>query len=137
VPNVTTGKPELVSQLLAAKEASGKTFTQIGKEIGRTNLYTTQLFFNQVGNQSSACRRQPCINSSSCGSRGCGRLTQCDDMPGRQQRVLCWLAGVPTLGEAARHCLGKCADGRHYCCVALLSCSADAAESGAGARAKR
>lgn len=43
-----TGKAELVSQLLAAKEASGKTFTQISKEIGRTNLYTTQLFFNQV-----------------------------------------------------------------------------------------
>jgi cyanate lyase len=42
------GKPELVSQLLAAKEASGKTFTQIGQEIGRTNLYTTQLFFNQA-----------------------------------------------------------------------------------------
>jgi cyanate lyase len=58
VPNTTAGKPELVSQLLAAKEASGKTFTQIGKEIGRTNLYTTQLFFNQVGDQTSACRRQ-------------------------------------------------------------------------------
>lgn len=42
------GKAELVSQLLAAKEASGKTFTQISKEIGRTNLYTTQLFFNQA-----------------------------------------------------------------------------------------
>lgn len=45
----SAGKAELVSQLLAAKEASGKTFTQISQEIGRTNLFTTQLFFNQVG----------------------------------------------------------------------------------------
>ena len=44
------GKYDLVGQLLAAKEASGKTFTQISQEIGLTNAYTAQLFYNQVGN---------------------------------------------------------------------------------------
>ncbi len=42
------GKHDLVGQLLAAKEASGKTFTQISKEIGLTNAFTAQLFYNQV-----------------------------------------------------------------------------------------
>lgn len=45
-------KPELVSQLLEAKEATGKTFTQIAQEVKLTNLYTAQLFHNQVW-----CRR--------------------------------------------------------------------------------
>ena len=35
-------------KLLLAKKASGKTFTQIAKEVGLTNLYTAQLFHNQV-----------------------------------------------------------------------------------------
>lgn len=42
------GKYDLVSQLLAAKEASGKTFTQISTEIGLTNAFTAQLFHNQA-----------------------------------------------------------------------------------------
>lgn len=42
------GKFDLVGQLLAAKEASGKTFTQISKEIGLTNAFTAQLFHNQA-----------------------------------------------------------------------------------------
>ena len=43
-----TGKTELSHKLLLAKEASGKTFNQIAKECGLTNLYTAQLFFAQV-----------------------------------------------------------------------------------------
>ncbi len=35
-------------KLLQAKKASGKTFTQIANEVGLTNLYTAQLFHNQV-----------------------------------------------------------------------------------------
>ncbi len=31
---------------------AGKTFTQLGKELGLTNAYTAQLFYNQVGSQS-------------------------------------------------------------------------------------
>ena len=46
--NWFSGKFDLVGQLLAAKEASGKTFTQISKEIGLTNAFTAQLFHNQV-----------------------------------------------------------------------------------------
>ena len=42
------GKLDLVGQLLAAKEASGKTFTQISEEVGLTNAFTAQLFHNQV-----------------------------------------------------------------------------------------
>ncbi len=42
------GKQALVTRLLAAKEATGKTFTQISKEVGLTNVYTAQLFYNQV-----------------------------------------------------------------------------------------
>ena len=42
------GKTELSHKLLLAKEASGKTFNQIAKECGLTNLYTAQLFFAQV-----------------------------------------------------------------------------------------
>ena len=41
-------KKDLVAQLLEAKQASGKTYTEISKEIGLTNLYTAQLFQNQV-----------------------------------------------------------------------------------------
>ena len=36
-----------MSKLLAAKEKSGKTFTQIGLETGLTNIYTAALFYNQ------------------------------------------------------------------------------------------
>jgi cyanate lyase len=41
-------KAALVARLLAAKEASGKTFSQIAEEVGLTNVYCTQLFYNQV-----------------------------------------------------------------------------------------
>ena len=41
-------KKNLVRQLLEAKQASGKTYTEIAKEVGLTNLYTAQLFQNQV-----------------------------------------------------------------------------------------
>lgn len=41
-------KGTLVARLLAAKEASGKTFSDIAAEVGLTNVYCTQLFFNQV-----------------------------------------------------------------------------------------
>lgn len=43
------GKKELVHQLLSAKEDSGKSFTEIGRDLGLTNMYTAQLFHNQVG----------------------------------------------------------------------------------------
>ncbi|KAK9812891.1 hypothetical protein WJX72_005312 [[Myrmecia] bisecta] len=43
-----TGKAELVSRLISAKEATGKTFTQLSKELGLTNAYTAQLFYNQA-----------------------------------------------------------------------------------------
>ena len=42
------GKKELVHQLLSAKEAGGKSFTEIGRELGLTNMYTAQLFHNQA-----------------------------------------------------------------------------------------
>jgi hypothetical protein len=41
-------KAALVARLLAAKEASGKTFSEIAAEVGLTNVYCTQLFYNQV-----------------------------------------------------------------------------------------
>lgn len=41
-------KGALVQQLLSAKEASQKTFSQIGSEIGCTNVYTASLFYNQA-----------------------------------------------------------------------------------------
>lgn len=41
-------KGTVVARLLAAKEASGKTFSQIAAEVGLTNVYCTQLFYNQV-----------------------------------------------------------------------------------------
>lgn len=41
------GKTQLVQRLLQAKESSGKSFTQIAKEIGCSNVYTAQLFYNQ------------------------------------------------------------------------------------------
>jgi len=43
-----TGKTELVNGLLEAKRKSRKTFTQISEEIGLTNAYTAQLFYNQA-----------------------------------------------------------------------------------------
>eukprot|EP00243_Klebsormidium_subtile_P004042 TRINITY_DN17816_c0_g1_i1.p1 TRINITY_DN17816_c0_g1~~TRINITY_DN17816_c0_g1_i1.p1 ORF type:complete len:164 (+),score=55.12 TRINITY_DN17816_c0_g1_i1:220-711(+) len=41
-------KEALVQRLLAAKAKSGKTYDQIAKEVGLTNAYTAQLFFNQA-----------------------------------------------------------------------------------------
>ena len=41
----------MINSLLAAKEATGKSFTHIGQELGLTNTYAAQLFYNQV----SAC----------------------------------------------------------------------------------
>lgn len=43
-----TSKQDLVRQLLKAKSLSGKTFSQLGKELGVTNLYAAQLFHNQA-----------------------------------------------------------------------------------------
>ena len=48
-------KKDLVRQLLEIKQASGKTYTKIAKEVGLTNLYTAQLFQNQVINLAALC----------------------------------------------------------------------------------
>ena len=45
---ICADRKDLVRQLLEAKQASGKTYTEIAKEVGLTNLYTAQLFQNQV-----------------------------------------------------------------------------------------
>jgi hypothetical protein len=45
-PNQDKGR--LVSDLLAAKRASGQTFTQIAAKLGLRNVYTAQLFYMQV-----------------------------------------------------------------------------------------
>lgn len=41
------GKAALVDRLLAAKDASGKSYSQIAAELGLTNVYTAQLFHHQ------------------------------------------------------------------------------------------
>jgi len=41
-------KEGVVAQLLAAKVASGKTFTQLGAELGLSNVYVGQLFRRQA-----------------------------------------------------------------------------------------
>ena len=46
--NRLINKQGLVTRLLTAKENTGKTFTQIAKEVGLTNVHTAQLFYNQV-----------------------------------------------------------------------------------------
>lgn len=46
--NTPLQKGTLVARLIAAKEASGKTFSQIAQEVGLTNVYCAQLFYNQV-----------------------------------------------------------------------------------------
>lgn len=38
----------MIKSLLAAKEATGKSFTHIGQELGLTNTFAAQLFYNQV-----------------------------------------------------------------------------------------
>lgn len=60
-PACAAGKYDLVGQLLAAKEASGKTFTQISKEIGLTNAYTAQIFHNQVNQVAAAVQQVLCL----------------------------------------------------------------------------
>ena len=45
---ICADRKDLVRQLLEAKQASGKTYTEIAKEVGLTNLYTAQLFQHQV-----------------------------------------------------------------------------------------
>lgn len=46
--NNLRNKQALVSRLLTAKESTGKTFTQIAEEVGLTNVFTAQLFYNQA-----------------------------------------------------------------------------------------
>lgn len=41
-------KAELVERLMVAKAATGKTYDDIAKELGLTNLFTAQLFQNQA-----------------------------------------------------------------------------------------
>ena len=41
-------KKEVVARLLAAKDASGKTFTQLGAELDLSNVYVGQLFRRQA-----------------------------------------------------------------------------------------
>lgn len=41
-------KASLVSRLLGLKERSGKTWSQIGREMGLTNVYVAQLFRRQA-----------------------------------------------------------------------------------------
>lgn len=50
MPQIDRGqaKKDLVRQLLEIKQTSGKTYTEIAKEVGLTNLYTAQLFQNQA-----------------------------------------------------------------------------------------
>ncbi|CAK0737267.1 hypothetical protein CVIRNUC_000883 [Coccomyxa viridis] len=50
MPSIVRGqdRKDLVRQLLEAKQASGKTYTEIAKEVGLTNLYTAQLFQHQA-----------------------------------------------------------------------------------------
>ncbi|KAI8467914.1 MAG: cyanate lyase C-terminal domain-containing protein [Monoraphidium minutum] len=47
LPPWVDDKAGRVQQLLAAKEKSGKSFSQIAKEVGLTNVYTAQLFHGQ------------------------------------------------------------------------------------------
>ena len=47
-PNSSGDKLELVSRLLAAKEATGLTFSEIAQRLGLTNTYTAQLLYNQA-----------------------------------------------------------------------------------------
>lgn len=42
------GKNKVVEQLLAAKVASGKTYTQLGEALGLSNVYVGQLFRRQA-----------------------------------------------------------------------------------------
>jgi cyanate lyase len=46
--NNLRNKQALISRLITAKENTGKTFTQIAKDVGLTNVYTAQLFYNQA-----------------------------------------------------------------------------------------
>ena len=48
-------KVRMVAEICAAKEATGKTFDQISKEIGLTNAFTAQLFLNQARSSSAGC----------------------------------------------------------------------------------
>lgn len=47
-PLLVAAKVAFVDQLLQAKAASGKSFDEIAAEIGSTNAYAAQLFFNQA-----------------------------------------------------------------------------------------
>lgn len=51
---ICADRKDLVRQLLEAKQASGKTYTEIAKEVGLTNLYTAQLFQHQVDSPPSS-----------------------------------------------------------------------------------
>ena len=58
-------------KLLEAKKQTGKTYTELAKELGLTNLYTAQLFQNQV----PVCLANPSLTLLLC--RVVQRLQQC------------------------------------------------------------
>lgn len=83
------GKYDLVGQLLAAKEASGKTFTQISEEVGLTNAFTAQLFHNQVCNQVPFCNFvfTPHASQSRCSYEQSGVGSNIVSMQGMQAQL--------------------------------------------------
>lgn len=60
--NLQRDKEALVKRLLDAKESTGKTFTVIAEELGLTNAYTAQLFYNQA----RCCTITPIFLRSTC-----------------------------------------------------------------------
>eukprot|EP00899_Mesostigma_viride_P014152 jgi/Mesvir1/22738/Mv14141-RA.1 len=50
-------KAELVGRLMAAKEASGRSYSEIADAVGLTNAYVAQLFLNQAQLQPNTAKR--------------------------------------------------------------------------------
>ncbi len=75
-PRGAAGERELARTLLAAKEASGKTFTQIAQEVGLTNLYTAQLFLRQVALVRARGRRRRYARAAERGARAQAQLKE-------------------------------------------------------------
>ncbi len=105
IASCRTDKEELVRQLLAAKAASGKTFSQIAAEVGITNGYAAQLFFNQVrlgGGRGWGTR--PCLVQGwlpACPPEGAGRPVFGSSSGGSSSRAAAMQYLAPAAAAAA------------------------------------
>lgn len=110
------GKAVLVAEILAAKEASGMTFTQIANELGLTNAYVANLFMGQ-GRLTEETTPQlralvPALNDKHVALMQCCPMRSFDEAILQDPHVYRTHEAIMHYGEAMKHIINEeCGDG--------------------------